>query len=421
MKLEPIDDFISYAGDTEQARYIINYAKHLECAKMYIEEKYTDKDYMMDYQSFYSRSFEEIPNTVKRVFFFSDKISSENLIGGEMSDDIVQELCAGFTSIKPVEDGKGNSIIGRTVLKHYDAGKRKVFLETKQHAHMVGREMNFKTLPFKCQDVAVGACASTALWVAMNGLKDHFDIPSMSLFEITEIASRYPTPNEGRMFPSKGLTHDQMCMFLHEMGLEADMVNLAEADNIDEDLVESVLKAFMPANISIIAGLNLKHGSGEDHHAVVISGYQVSNGGKISKIYVHDDQVGPYASVKSDDGFRTWIYDRKDIWRKYYDSVELEFLMVPLYHKIRLPFFTAWEFRNKAKRELQNVPSVRLANSSQYKKELREREPEKPTDLEQPMPKYVWIYTFESGNNFIDIIHDATSAYSRHICAICHK
>jgi len=420
MELEPVDNFISYAGGSEQAMYILGYAKHLGCERIYVEEKYIDKDYIKDFQLFYSRAFEDISKTVTRIFFFGNDLKHADLIGHEMSDEDVQRSCIGFVTIKPVKDKNGNPVIGRTSFKHYEVGAGKVFVESEQHAYLAGREMTFETLPFKSQDAAVGACASTALWIVTNGLKDRFDIPNMSLFEITRIATKYPT-FEGRRFPSDGLSSGQMCFFLSEIGLEFDLMSMVDKSTVDE-YFETVVKAYVSANIPIIAGLTLKRkDGGNDHHAVVISGYRMTDDGKIAQLYVHDDQIGPYASITSDDGFKKWIYRKDDLWSRTCDTIELELLMIPLYHKIRLPFPTIWGFRNDAIKRLGNTPAIRLADSNRYKKELRSRDLDDPTKLECQMPKYIWIFSFRQRDKLADYILDATSVNPLPVCTIYHK
>ncbi|MCL1811402.1 MAG: hypothetical protein FWG41_04205, partial [Methanomassiliicoccaceae archaeon] len=95
--------------------------------------------------------------------------------------------------------------------------------------------------------------------------------------------------------------------------------------------------------------------------------------------------------------------------------------IVPLYHKIRLPFSEVWSTRNDVKKESNETAQVRFANSNHYKKELRLFDLDDPADLERPMPKYIWIYTFEMGKRYVDIIYDSTSANPQMLCAIYRK
>lgn len=72
-----LDEYLS----SHQGRYLFHYLKNLSAnAKTCVlEEKYIDKDYMIDYQKFYSRSFEEHNNFTKRIPFFQRIFRSLNL------------------------------------------------------------------------------------------------------------------------------------------------------------------------------------------------------------------------------------------------------------------------------------------------------------------------------------------------------
>jgi hypothetical protein len=69
------------------------------------------------------------------------------------------------------------------------------------------------------------------------------------------------------------------------------------------------LKAYINASIPLIALLELKKKEKVSWHAVVISGYRRDEKRKVKELYVHDDQIGPYSSVKPVKGnFEFWDY-----------------------------------------------------------------------------------------------------------------
>ena len=70
-----IDEVWDHLGTTYQAEYIFNYLKNkeIDAQTAIIEEKYIDKDYLLDYAGFYARSFEPIDRCTKRIHFFSGK------------------------------------------------------------------------------------------------------------------------------------------------------------------------------------------------------------------------------------------------------------------------------------------------------------------------------------------------------------
>jgi hypothetical protein len=416
LKLEPLENFIKYSDDSSQARYIFNYVKFLKCTKIYIEEKYIDKDYIVDYQKFYSRSFNSITNLTSRIHFFKDDMTEESLTS---SSDLSKSYL-GFVIIKPVCNSNGQKIIGRTVLCNYNINsKTRTLIETRQHASILGCDLEINTLPFISQDIAVGACATASLWTAICGLSHKFDILRMSLYEITEKANECSII-PSRSFPSDGLTPYQICYFLHNIGLEFDLINMDDIEETSRELYINIfIKSFILGNIPIIAGLKMTNEDRTDYHAVVISGYKESNG-VISDIYVHDDQIGPYASITSKDGFKTWNYKDADGWTSAYDTISFVYAIIPLYHKIRLPLTQIWLLISRYAALGAKIKSE-LVEGSAFKKSIRQSNIKDKTILEIPLPKYVWIISIIQGKNCTDQILDATSPFPINLKSINYR
>jgi hypothetical protein len=75
---------------SSQADYVLRYLDELKANTCVIEEQYIDKDYLIDYQKFYSRSFKEMKRFTKRIHFFSNSFSSKQfeqmLVQGQIDD-----------------------------------------------------------------------------------------------------------------------------------------------------------------------------------------------------------------------------------------------------------------------------------------------------------------------------------------------
>lgn len=101
ISLEKVRDHI---GFSEQATYIFKYLKNRGARTVIIEEKYVDKDYVIDYSGFYARSFEKIDKCTTRLHFFSkrfSKVSFENLLRqGKDADTSKLGEYLGFAIIK---------------------------------------------------------------------------------------------------------------------------------------------------------------------------------------------------------------------------------------------------------------------------------------------------------------------------------
>lgn len=135
-------DFYRYVGDSVQAKYLKAYlsSSDVNAKTMVIENKYIDKDYIIDYSQFYSRSFKDYSKFTTRVHFFSDIFSKDEfekeLIKCSIGSQKIKVFNSylGFTIVKPVmhivshdfDDGtesiiagQAEKLVGRTVIKTY--------------------------------------------------------------------------------------------------------------------------------------------------------------------------------------------------------------------------------------------------------------------------------------------------------------
>lgn len=120
--VEPLNKALGFMGRSQQANYIKEYASEVGANKIVIENDYIDKDYLIDFQKFYSRSFGSKVSNTTRVHFFSGEQSCDEfreLLISSHSTNTLQELYRGFVVVKPVYSKSGFPIIGRTVLSIY--------------------------------------------------------------------------------------------------------------------------------------------------------------------------------------------------------------------------------------------------------------------------------------------------------------
>ena len=264
------DKLKSHIGASSQADYLLRYLKDLKTKTCVIEDKYIDKDYMIDYQKFYSRSFEEISKYTKRIHFFEKSFSAvefKKILNGKEAKGLCRSYL-GFTVIKkiPYYD---NSLVGRTLLKTYpprvNNGKR-YFVSTSENISLFGIPLSLKSLPFQVQDRGVSACATIALWSALNPLTDTFGIVSRSPAEITEVATSYPTVF--RNFPSSGLTEIQMMNYIKSTGLDVETIGIKKnLSVINEDIKRLIEEE--KQRLKSIAMKKTKHG--------IINGVKIDN------------------------------------------------------------------------------------------------------------------------------------------------
>ena len=66
-----LEGLIDDIGQTCHGEYMVRHLKYIGAKTWIIEENYVDKDYLIDYQKYYSRSFDEHGRFTTRIHFFS--------------------------------------------------------------------------------------------------------------------------------------------------------------------------------------------------------------------------------------------------------------------------------------------------------------------------------------------------------------
>ena len=405
---------------SNQASYLIQYLQNLEAKTYILEEEYVDKDYMIDFQKFYARSFEKIGKFTKRIHFFNEKFDEKDFQKALESNDkevinTLKRSYLGFTVVKPLRDADGNKLIGRTLLKTYPEevdDEMRIFIKKKYTASLFGIPLEIESLPFQAQDQGVSACATIALWSALHPLSDIFEIKRDSPAEITEIATSLPS-SFSRKFPSSGLTSEQMINYIQSLGLDTEVIR-----QIDEKIISTAIKAYINADFPLIAGLKLeKNGEAYERHAAIISGYRCDKKGNIKELYVHDDQIGPYSRVKPlNNGFKYWDNE----WKDYgYNSIEVEKLLIPIYSKIRMTFSRIYRFVEMEK----GVSNLYLYSVRKYKEFLLGKSVmDKLEKLTMSLPRFLWVLRlFEDSSidsPLLDIVFDGTSVFPKEVTRI---
>jgi len=403
--------------------YLIEYLKDLN-AKSTVTENYVDKDYLIDYQHFYCRSFRDYEKITKRMHFFNQLFDEEEFNKKLQNYDEnffkkLQKSYLGFIIIKPVKNRTDKWLIGRTLLKITSDPKNSRNITMKNEVSLFGIPLEIDSLPFQTQDQRVSACATIALWTAINPLSQSFDTIHYSPSEITELSSLYPS--QFRIFPSSGLTWTQMINLIKSVGLDTEVINVKEYE--DDTLLIDAIKAYVENGIPLIAGLILKRsGDDEDLHAVVISGYKCDEFGKIHYLFIHDDQIGPFSIALPDKNicnnktFKNW----KNAWNKNgsYQKVIVDKLLVPIYHKIRLTFARIYARYQIIKEDLKKIDSqaimtLHLTTVQSYKNSLLYKQFKNKNEiLTKFLPRFLWVVKIRVRNKLVgDLVFDATSIY----------
>jgi len=400
------------------------------------EDNYIDKDYLIDFTNFYARCFDEIDKKVTRIHFFKSEESKlkalfSSLGKDEDFDTITKQInkeYLGFIIKKPMFKGaigSFNGAIGRTVLRRYpkeaDVNNVRILNVYKQNKiNLFGIPLKLKSLPFQEQDRAVSACATISIWTALQALEERFNISvPLAPSEITAKAFEPGSLIESTKFPNEGLNIHQMTGVFSRLGYEIVPYKL---DKAQHDFFSNLITAYIDFGIPIIAILDLTTANGAHAgHSVVISGYKYNHRkNKIVELYIHDDNIGPYSSVifKKDNIFQ---WENEWVLQWGYKKVNVEELLIPLYHKIRLNFtkiyFNELSFLKKQSELSGFFIKGFLMDINEYKKELLQKilptacckEPAEKI-LTSQLPKFCWVIRIMNEDSPIsDLIFDATT------------
>ncbi len=103
IKVVPLANCKKFLGGSPHADYIIRYAKEIGAVTALVEDGYIDKDYLIDFSRFYSRSFGQKKAETTRIHFFNKELSRRQLTKNlfELDTSSFQKSYLGFTVVKP--------------------------------------------------------------------------------------------------------------------------------------------------------------------------------------------------------------------------------------------------------------------------------------------------------------------------------
>ena len=293
-----------------QAEYLKLYLQAIGCTTVIVESHYIDHTFMHDDAVYYGRSFRSYPNFTKRVHFFS--LLFDHARWCEMIDlarqgehsTIQNELQAcylGFSVIRPLPD----SPIGRTVLPAPTEINSSCKSTRPHEIHLAGFALHVEGVPFQSQDQGVSACATTALWSALDCVATKEAITVSSPASITESATRYPL-QEGRPFPNEGLTVRQLCEATRAAGFSPIVIRgKSIADDKSQIFgyarsgfapVLALLPVTSPSEGHAVCCVGLHQGPTTPHTDINVTFREASSG--LEGLYIHDDRLGPYEFAK---------------------------------------------------------------------------------------------------------------------------
>lgn len=408
-----------------------------------IEDRYISKDFLHDFASYYALCFENFSKFCKRIHFFDKEITEAELDAllleenEEMNAGFWMRHYLGFVVVKPIPV----TVIGYTVLKTYEegsaVGRRHFWGLRNYHVHIFGRKVQLKSLAFQEQDGVLAACATTAIWTMLNKAATDYHTILKTPAEITSDAAKMSFDGS-RLFPNKGLDLAQICQAIFNSGLVSEVKKpdyvLREKNRvISNSYLRRILRAYSPLGIPIILIIKVPGNSPDASHAITVMGYRMtplSNkkprkdirwlADNIERIYVHDDQWGPFARVSFNGRF-----ELNTPWTQFHPGqlpTSVTNIIVPVYPKVRIAYEDILEIvvglaailrlllADSLVADL--VWDISINYSEEYKQQIRTEKIDAATKLrlmKESMPKYVWVASAYIGTEKImDFIFDAT-------------
>jgi len=421
-----LDNISEYLGQSCPGRYIKKYAREIGCKTVVVEENYVDRDFLIDYANYYSRSHDPVERTVSRLHFFPNKFGIDEFLG-TLDGTELGSVCGdylGFSVVKPIRNKDDHAVIGRTLLKTYplsdsQASIQRTYTRCKYKAHLYGHELKVESVPFQAQDGEVCKCATVALWTACNVLNHLFGTQTYSPAEITSNATIVPSVT--RSFPSNGLILEQIFDFINYLGLEKDVIVVSKEEDPPGSegrvrFAKMAIRAYLNLRVPIIGAISMQKDGVEDRHAVVVTGYGENSKGELTELYIHDDQIGPYCKTK-------WTHMSPNLsneWTEkfHYRDVILEKLIAPVYPKIRLSFSTIWPRYKRSEESAKDrglTSKIFFTTVCEYKEHLLHHEIlDKTAVLTMRMPRFLAIIrTSYKSQDLIDVVYDATAVYPK--------
>ncbi|MHB8100898.1 MAG: hypothetical protein ACYDEF_01660 [Methanosarcina sp.] len=425
MEIYRFEESTKDMGQLFQSHRLYEYLQKLNAQTVIAEKNYIDKDYIIDYSYFYARSFHNYGPFTTRLHFFETNFTKEDFIENFHSDKKFQEKLVksylGFMVLKPIGFSPEKRLIGRTILKTKFLEENGAnLIKSDSSVSLYGLQFNLSSLPYQIQDKVVAACATTAIWTSLHALNKVFGTQKQSPFEITKTSVSFLGME--RNFPSKGLDIFQIKNYFNSIGMETEYLNV---ENRPEVITDAIM-AYLSYGLPVITGIKLirKDGSEPDLHAVVISGYHCNKNGEIDKLYVHDDQIGPYTEVYPNEKYicfshwiNEWIFAEE--YKNKYKDIVVECLLIPLYPKIRISFNKIYDilldYKKESKKEgiLGITYRLFLTDVSKYKKYLLNQSIEDKREiLMSKLPRFLWIVrSFSEEQTLFDFVFDATSPF----------
>jgi hypothetical protein len=351
-----------------QVRYLAAYLadREIGARTMLVETPYVDRHYLQEYVGYYATKLVPPPRNATRIHFWKRSFDTEAwnalllraavegvaAVGAELQPDYL-----GYVVVRPF----AACPIGRTLLATYRDRSSRCYAPalTPHEVHLQGFTFHVNALPFQQQDEGLGACATTALWSSLARATRADGGRAATPLDVARAAS----DAGGQLVAAPdGLDLDSMKRTFRQLGYVPHVFVPA-----DHEVFLLALKAYVRAGIAVVLRLRVEGTS--EVHAVAVAGMRESDdefpehdlvvrardfqvaATRPSRLYLHDDRLGPYARfvfvAPSDEELRSAREEehapplrvrfdpQKGGFEEYTEPMRIESAIVPLYPKVR--------------------------------------------------------------------------------------
>lgn len=360
-----IDWVHGYSGragnPNEQTSYLARFLhNNLSAHSLVVEEHYIDRNYTEEVAAYYARCFRQQRTWCARIHAFDSTVTDEILDAWmrrastsrremELVEEEICRLYLGFVVVRPIPSVP----IGRTVLAiPRDEGRREFRTTVNYSVHLLGFKLRVEAVAFQQQDRAVAACATTAVWTALQRLCRHEGTRAPTTSSITDEAVR--NSSHARVMPSAGLRLPQICDALRRFDFAPEVFKPGKQPDLFRLLLDIYLRSGIPVVLALrgdegahavtAVGYEVQGASSSPRKPIIVQGSKGSNDSitalnlDSNKIYIHDDRLGPYARAElriiPDDVPR--LVATIEITSTRVDSLEVLDAVAPLYPKLRM-------------------------------------------------------------------------------------
>jgi len=435
------DNHFDAIQDKPQFLYLLAYLQNEDTRYTIVEQQYIDYSYLEDYGEYYVRNYHNYRRFCVRLHFFKkiEELPLDNTPSKELEENFLdfflenqkkcQESYLGYLVVKPISNAPFGKLClatyGKEVqLNQADKTDKRFFLTKTVRSNLLGTTLSIDTIPAQEQDSIISACVTSTLWSYLHTInKETTDILSMSA--ITKIIENKKSLL-GKAYGDSNFNLSLIRTFVNYCKLEFISHDFYEGKSIDF-LKESVIAYQSYKKEAIILAVKVFDDNNTElnPHLVLITGYGCNKNGQLSKLYIHDDQLGPFARLKFvDDDYLEPIINIDGESNQY--KYKATGIYLGLYSKIRLKFNDLFDKKSLLKDILScYLPdsiklNIVLIDSNQYKanilKKLTTGTGISPilkklykTFLKNNQPKYLWkISVINGADTLLDILIDTT-------------